>query len=458
MDRGRKSSNLFVRNSKIYMDLKDIIRENALPFLPAKSLCKYRSVCRGWRLSISTPFFAHSQSNSHTRISGVFCQAVSGVPSFLPLDSMAYGVPDPSLSFLPEPVYIRSSSNGLLCCQGRTGDKSYYICNPVTQKWKKLPKPDGYHGTDPAIVLIFEPSLMKFVAEYKLVCAFPSELDGIEFEIYSSEKGSWRMGADICFGKATLLPTSGVYVNGTVYWHSSRGLLTFDLKTERAKLIHIELWTLGVMNQKLCSAYMRNSQQLDVCVLSDTQSNTKQTSVQFMTWVPLKANVNLKLPAPVVICKRTGDVKPKVNLNSPAPVATGNWTGNEDYDISAPDATSNWTGDEDYDISAPVATSNWTGDDYYDVSTHFSSSNWIGNNVNFISAPVSSNSWTVDDDYYFINKNRDGVVLVDEDVVLVRAVDKTLYLYDMKKNSSAALGEVETGARIFSYVNSLVEI
>ncbi|KAM1016990.1 hypothetical protein ACFX13_047346 [Malus domestica] len=58
----------------------------------------------------------------------------------------AYGVPDPSLKFLPEPVDIRASSNGFLCCLGRDGYKAYYICNPITRKWTKLPKPNADHG------------------------------------------------------------------------------------------------------------------------------------------------------------------------------------------------------------------------------------------------------------------------------------------------------------------------
>jgi hypothetical protein len=174
MDRGKRSNNIIAnRNNKIYMDLKDIIREHTLPFLPAKSLFRFKTVCRDWKLQISTPFFAHNQSNCFHDVSGLFCQSRSNPPSFISLDPNSYGVPDPSLQFLPEPVDIKTSSNGLLCCQGHTGDKAYYICNPVTKQWKKLPKPNAYHGSDPSLVLMFEPSLLNFVAEYKLICAFP---------------------------------------------------------------------------------------------------------------------------------------------------------------------------------------------------------------------------------------------------------------------------------------------
>uniref|UniRef100_A0A5B7BCM1 F-box protein At3g26010-like beta-propeller domain-containing protein n=1 Tax=Davidia involucrata TaxID=16924 RepID=A0A5B7BCM1_DAVIN len=163
MDRGKRPIKFIgCRNNKIYMDLKDIIREHALPFLPAKSLFRFQGVCRDWKLQISTPFFAHNQSLSFHTFSGIFLQSLGNPPSFVSIDPKSCGVPDPSLKFLPEPVDISASSNGLLCCQGCTGDKAYYICNPVTRQWKKLPKPNGDHGPDPAVVLVFEPSLLNF--------------------------------------------------------------------------------------------------------------------------------------------------------------------------------------------------------------------------------------------------------------------------------------------------------
>lgn len=297
MDRGKKPTYFYGnKNSKIYMDLKDIIRENALVYLPAKSLFRCTAVCRDWKLQISTPFFAHSQSNSFHSTSGFFYQG-AGVPSFLPVDPMAYGVPDPSLSFLPEPVDIRSSSNGLLCCQGHTGYRAYYICNPFTKKWKKLPQPDCDHGSDPAVVLIFEPSLMNFVADYKLVCAFPSELDGYEFEIYSSVKGSWRISGEIIFGDRKLLPKSGIHVNGTVYWLSSQGITAFDVHAERSQLLYSAPGTLGMMNGKLCAAQVRG-QKLVVSKLSNAHSNTMQINSHARAWVEMQPEINLDISLP----------------------------------------------------------------------------------------------------------------------------------------------------------------
>ncbi|TYI49987.1 hypothetical protein E1A91_D12G070600v1 [Gossypium mustelinum] len=279
------------------MDLKGIIRENALPYLPAKSLFRCAGVCRGWRFQISTAFFAHNQSNSFRGISGFFFQSLAGMPAFMSLDPRAYGVPDPSLTFLPEPVDVRTSCNGLLCCQGRTPYRPYYICNPANKQWKELSKPDGDHGPDPAVVLVFEPSIMNFTANYKLVCPFPSELGEYKFEVYSSDRGSWRTSGEIRFDdNEKLLPKTGVHVNGIVYWLSTRGVTSFDLNSELCRLSS-NLENLGMINGKLCAACLRN-QKLIVFMLTNPQSHTRRRAA-VKTWTRILPEIKLDSTLPV---------------------------------------------------------------------------------------------------------------------------------------------------------------
>ncbi|WOG95452.1 hypothetical protein DCAR_0414771 [Daucus carota subsp. sativus] len=290
MDRGKKPNKLITaKNSKLYMELKDIIREHALAFLPAKSLFRCQGVCRDWKLQISTPFFAHNQSLSYHGISGLFCQTHDNPPSFFTSDPKSCGVPDPSLKFLPVPVDIRSSSNGLFLCQDRSGDKTYYICNPVTKQWKSIPQQNSDHGSDPAVVLIFEPSLLNFEAEYKLVCAFPSADfdDAIEFEIYSSKEGSWKLSGEICFADRKLISRTGVHVNGIVYWKSRSGdVVSFDLIKDRSQLIQVYAGPsslLGIMDGKLCTA-SSSGNTVSLVTLSNVHSNTMQIGSGARTW------------------------------------------------------------------------------------------------------------------------------------------------------------------------------
>ncbi|MCE2055372.1 hypothetical protein HAX54_042490, partial [Datura stramonium] len=77
------------------------------------------------RLQILSPFFGHNQSLSCCGTSDFFLQKPESSPSAIPIYPSSCEVPDPFLKFLPEPVDIRSSSNGLLCCQGRARDKAF---------------------------------------------------------------------------------------------------------------------------------------------------------------------------------------------------------------------------------------------------------------------------------------------------------------------------------------------
>nr|GLL39238.1 F-box protein At5g49610-like isoform X2 [Ipomoea trifida] len=273
-------------------DLKDIIKEHALPFLPAKSLFRFLAVCRAWKLHISTPSFHHNQSLCCRSISGLFCQTSENAPVFIPINPESCGVPDPSLSFLPEPVVIKASSNGVLCCQGRNGDRYYYLCNPVTKQWKKLPKPTASHGYDPKLVLIFEPPLLDFVPEYKLICVFQSTDfgDAIEFEIYTSKNNSWNASREICFGVPIFLLGSGVHVNSVVYWPKGFSrILSFDLTKDRSQILKNDSefvdCSLGTFDGRLCKVYVPLPyNKVVVSVLVNIHTNTMPLDDDIGMW------------------------------------------------------------------------------------------------------------------------------------------------------------------------------
>nr|GMD58833.1 F-box protein At5g49610-like isoform X2 [Ipomoea batatas] len=279
-------------NSELLMDLKYIIKEHALPFLPAKSLFRFLAVCRAWKLHISTPSFHHNQSLCCRSISGLFCQTSENAPVFIPINPESCGVPDPSLSFLPERVVIKASSNGLLCCQGRSGDRYYYLCNPVTKQCKKLPKPTACHGYDPKLVLIFEPPLLDFVPEYKLICVFQSTDfgDAIEFEIYTSKNNSWNASGEICFGVPIFLLGSGVHVNSVVYWPKGFSrILSFDLTKDRSQILKNDSefaeCLLGTFDGRLCKVYIPLPyNKVVVSVLVNIHTNTMPLDDDIGMW------------------------------------------------------------------------------------------------------------------------------------------------------------------------------
>ncbi|XVF15742.1 hypothetical protein REPUB_Repub09cG0182000 [Reevesia pubescens] len=254
--------------------IEDVVREHVLHFLPAKSLFRFRTVSRGWDQWIRNPFFTHRQTTYFKNISGFFCQVPTLDPSFISFNQDAYGMPDPSLKFLPEPINIRTSCNGLLCCQS-VGDNVYYICNPVTKEWKRLPKPSLYHGAEAAIVLVFEPRPLNFNESYDLVCAVTlPDHPIVYFEIYSSRSSSWRICDTTCCELDSLeLQNDGYYMKGVVYWESSSGvILAFDLRNEQYGILPLPLSSgqngygaLTMMHGELC--YILPHRQDDDCTI-----------------------------------------------------------------------------------------------------------------------------------------------------------------------------------------------
>lgn len=282
-----------------HVEINDVVKEHVLPFLPAKSLARFRTVSKEWDQWIAGPFLALKQSYLFRNASGFFCQYSDSTPTFITFDPSAYGIPRPSLEFLPEPVEIRSSHNGLLLCQGLSGENAYYICNPANEEWRLLPRPDCYHGSEPAVVLSFEPSELNIAAHFKVVCAFPS-IDGpmIEFEIYSSEKRSWRCSAEAfvfgeysaetCFEPGGSTLKGGFCMNRMAYWETSSGanraILAFDMKNELCGSIPLpsgckENGVLTQMHGELCyiQAFKRNGNVCDINIYQGMDMSLKQS-------------------------------------------------------------------------------------------------------------------------------------------------------------------------------------
>ncbi|XP_073065561.1 F-box protein At5g49610-like [Primulina eburnea] len=256
-------------------DIQILVKDHVLPFLPAKSLVRFRAVSMEWDRWIQNPFLAHQQTYSFQELSGYFYQANGENVEFLTMDRSAYGVPTPSLGFLPESVTIKSSSNGLLLCVDQNGDNTYYICNPVNKEWKELPRPHYYHRPETAIVLAFEPSALNMDASYQLICPVTFvDPTMICFEVYSSKTRSWTESTAICLELEAgfTLADYGFYIKGTAYWEtSSRKVLAFNPTNAIHEIISLPNvcphgGILTEMNEELCYIGISNTCENDYFV------------------------------------------------------------------------------------------------------------------------------------------------------------------------------------------------
>ncbi|CAA0833831.1 F-box protein, partial [Striga hermonthica] len=196
------------------MEVKDIMKEDILPWLPAKALTRFKSVSKGWNFWIKSPVMAHRQSYTHKSILGFFCQAnYSHEPDFFTFDQASCGVPDPSLSFLPVSTYVAGSTHGLLVCRTHSEPDQYYVCNPATRTFRKLPSPGLYHGLDSACILAFDPALTNIESYYQLVCAVPlvgqpeGTLEAVDHLIYGGRQQRRRLWGERFRRKVHVAPS-----------------------------------------------------------------------------------------------------------------------------------------------------------------------------------------------------------------------------------------------------------
>lgn len=224
-----------------YMKLKDVVKDNLLHFLPAKSLVRFMSVSKEWHQWISCPLLAFQQSNHFKKLSGFFTQAESKDHTFLSLNAAAYGVASPDLRFLPERVNILSSSSGLLACHGCMNDDAYYICNPTNKEWARIPEPLLYHGLGASTILAFEPSARNIEQRYQLISAVPSPDGEVFFELYSSSSRSWTILKTTLVGMEDLsIKGNGLFMKGVAYWLTNyRMVIAYDVERELHEVIPI---------------------------------------------------------------------------------------------------------------------------------------------------------------------------------------------------------------------------
>lgn len=229
------------------MKLKDVVRESVLPYIPAKSLGKFKSVSKEWNRWIKSPLLAYHQSKHFKEVSGFFFQKEYTDPSFISLNPLAYGVPTPNLEFLPEKVDILGSCNGLLLCYGRDVDELYYVCNPANKEFTPLPKPSLYHGYGSGVVLAFEPNID---SEYQVICAVP--LPGeLRFEIYNSTTKLWTASEVNTIEMEDLsFKHSGFYMKGIAYWQTDAGsVVALNVETGLYEMIPLPCTSDGVLTQ-----------------------------------------------------------------------------------------------------------------------------------------------------------------------------------------------------------------
>uniref|UniRef100_A0A1J3CS47 F-box protein n=1 Tax=Noccaea caerulescens TaxID=107243 RepID=A0A1J3CS47_NOCCA len=214
--------------------------------LPVKSLFRFKSVCKAWHKLPSDRYFTalyNQVSVKEQMLVAEVSYSSESKSSLICVDNLR-GVSELSLDFVRDRVRIRASCNGLLCCSSIPEKGVYYVCNPSTREYRKLPRsrerpvtrfyPDG----EPTLVgLACDLDRNKFyvvMAGYHR--SFGQRPDGsfICF-VFDSETNKWRKFVseqeDCSF--THMSKNQVVFVNGKLHWLMSGLCYILALDVER---------------------------------------------------------------------------------------------------------------------------------------------------------------------------------------------------------------------------------
>lgn len=188
-------------SAQIVASIDDLLTEIFL-HLPMKSLIRFKLVSKHWRSLIANPLFCFLRNPYPNPAVGLFLPYSNPRFEYVPFSvNKSTKPPFRKLNFTEDPsgIGILQSCNGLLLCcsfRARVYKPRYYIYNPTTKRFSKIPKLDQRSWTSARIhgmSLVFDPVKSP---HYKVVCARGSESDygeyQYQFEVYSSETGPWR--------------------------------------------------------------------------------------------------------------------------------------------------------------------------------------------------------------------------------------------------------------------------
>ncbi|XP_059650311.1 F-box/kelch-repeat protein At3g06240-like [Cornus florida] len=284
----------------------DELMIDILSRLPAKSLCRFKCVAKSWFALISSPHFAkthlnRSNNNKCERLilfSGCSLYSVDCTEASYNDCVTATEIDFPKIE---DPHYFKeilASCNGLLLVCEEEDTK--FLLNPSTRESKKVPDYD--FGVDPSTwSCMYGLGYDSSMDDYKVVAVFYYEdeesycIDTFVV-VHSLKTSSWTRIQDFPYDISLAMPSSGVFVNGSIHWLTHRSsdhslvIAAFDVAEETfrdvlppSSLEEDEITSgggLGLLGGCLMCHVWGGAKQADIWVMKEygvTESWTKYT-------------------------------------------------------------------------------------------------------------------------------------------------------------------------------------
>ncbi|XP_050232942.1 putative F-box/kelch-repeat protein At3g22730 [Mercurialis annua] len=237
--------------------------------LPLNLIHRCKCVCKLWSSLISQPYFP-AQYLLRTKLTPppnptlYFHFYIPKNFRPFPLKHSTYNdhrkswsqdSPTLSFGFLPQPVRLLCTSNGLaLCTTSYDCECIYYVCNPITKHWLTLPPPPTCTNFALAGLVSYNHhfKVVRLVAPFTYTNAATLEFTEIQTssfnaETFDSRANLWKVSPLITIPHSIsfLKPTKVVEYKGNLYWESSEygpkasKFMAFDPTLEKCRLIQV---------------------------------------------------------------------------------------------------------------------------------------------------------------------------------------------------------------------------
>ncbi|KAG9457765.1 hypothetical protein H6P81_002273 [Aristolochia fimbriata] len=233
--------------------------------LPAKSILRCRAVCKHWRELTSSKYFIQLFNEISSNDQMILVETVilvDSTSSFVCIDKSS-SISEFSLSFLNDRVKVRASCNGLLCCSSIPNRGVYYVCNPITRKFRTL-----YRATERPVSRFHPDAEATLVGlavypdygRFKVVLAdfyrpFGCRpFDSLLCHVFDSEASSWRRFYTTLNDEFTHMNKNQVvFANDSLHWLTkwSRYVLVLDLDNEAWSKIRLPHEIVNVLDTKI---------------------------------------------------------------------------------------------------------------------------------------------------------------------------------------------------------------
>ncbi|AEE76840.1 unnamed protein product [Arabidopsis thaliana] len=209
--------------------------------LPLKSLARFRSVRKEWKLVIDSEFFRDCFMSHNS--SSVSWSIIQTRPHKLTLEIVGHhgcktwGLtrsPGSLVGFFADTTIKRlrvlACTDGLVLIYTETsyGTPMHYVGNPLFQEWCPIPLPSYFYlqsverirnhqrFNDSALVIKMQSGA---VVSYKVVWLFPRNSTTIDFLIYSSDTGMWEARIATCLHSSFWFSHhKPIALNGILHW------------------------------------------------------------------------------------------------------------------------------------------------------------------------------------------------------------------------------------------------